>query len=96
LEEVISIDGWYPKLTISFQGNQQNQLRSMFIAKMAENGVLIINSNNLSYAHKEPEIERILDAYAGTFIAIRKALDDGSIAQQPAVAASPVRMSAGE
>jgi glutamate-1-semialdehyde aminotransferase len=96
LEDIVSIDGWYPKQTISFHGNQQNQLRSLFIAKMAENGVLIINSNNLSYAHKEPEIEQILDAYAGTFLAIQKALDDGSIAQQPTVAASPIRMSAGE
>jgi glutamate-1-semialdehyde 2,1-aminomutase/spore coat polysaccharide biosynthesis protein SpsF len=96
LEEVISIDGWYPKQTISFKGRHQAQLRSLFIAKMAENGVLIINSNNLSYAHKEPEIERILEAYASTFWEIVKALGDGSIAQQPAVAASPVRMSAGE
>ena len=38
-------------------------LQSIFIQEMAKNGVLIIGSHNTSFAHKKPELDRILLAW---------------------------------
>ncbi len=96
LTEVVSIDGWYPNQRINFKHQHAAKLRSFFIEHMARNGVLIINSHNLSYAHKEPELRRIITAYENTFLEMEEAIMSGTIVDQPVVAASPVRMSAGE
>lgn len=82
LTDVIKLDGYYTRLLIDFKAKDEatpNQIRSMFMQRMIQNGVLIINSNNLSYAMKKPEIARIIDAYDLSFRDIAKALHDGSI-----------------
>jgi len=41
-------------------------IQSLFIQEMAKNGVLIIGSHNTCYAHKKPELDRILSAWDAT------------------------------
>lgn len=58
--------------------------------EMAKNGALIINSNNISFAMKEPEIKRIDKAYQAAFNSIR----DGDIQRKignAIVEAKPLR-----
>jgi glutamate-1-semialdehyde 2,1-aminomutase len=69
LREYISFDGMHPRMKLNFHSGPRataNQVRTAFIQGMAQNGVLIINSHNVSYAMKEPEIKRIISAYDKT------------------------------
>ena len=81
LSNEIKLNGWYTNQKIEFcttDRANKNHLRAMFMINMIQNGVLIINSNALSYAHKEPELKRIVTAYHDTLNDIREAID-GSI-----------------
>lgn len=50
------------------------QIQALFMQEMAQQGVLIINAHGLSYAHKQPEIDRIVKAYRHTFDVINDCL----------------------
>src|SRR6266446_4155882 len=41
-------------------------VQSLFIQEMAKNGVLIIGSHNTCFAHKKPELDRVLTAWDAT------------------------------
>lgn len=86
--DVLSLDGWYSNMKVRFK---DDRIRSLFVSQMAQNGVLIINSNMLSYAHKKPELQRIIAAYDRTLHAIAEAIRDGSIDKVERMMASPVR-----
>lgn len=88
LENMIDIGGWYARQALAFRNEK---VRSFFIEKMAQNGVLIINGHNLSLAHKEPELKRIFAAYNETFILLRDAMINGTLGQQPVPEATPLR-----
>ena len=92
LYDCISIDGWYTNQKIHFKGPYADQIRTLFMSLMAQNGVLIINSNVLSYAHKTPEIKRIVTAYEHTFMGIAIASASGAIKSIEPVEAAPVRV----
>jgi hypothetical protein len=54
---------------------------------------LIIGSNNLSFAHKAPELQKIVTAYDHTFSVIADAIKHNKLEElvpQP-IAAAPVR-----
>lgn len=53
---------------------KNNGIQTLFIQEMAKNGVLIIGSHNLSYAHRQPEIDRILAAWDATLDKIAEAV----------------------
>ncbi len=42
------------------------QLQALFTQEMAQQGVLVLNCHGVSYAHKKPEINRIVNAYQHT------------------------------
>lgn len=94
LDGVIDVTGYYTMLKIEFKGEFKDKIRTLFMREMIQNGVLIIASNNLSYAHKEPEMKRIRTAYDNTFAAIAQALDDNSIHSIPTAQAIPLRQTA--
>jgi hypothetical protein len=54
-----------------------NQIKTLFLQNMVDNGVLIINSNNVSFAIKEPEIKRIVRAYDESLQDISYILEGG-------------------
>ncbi len=94
LEDYIKIDGWYPSQHLTFANNH---IRSLFMMEMAQQGVLIIASNALSFAHKEPEFKRICHAYTETFGRISDCLSRGNIADVvdgSVVDATPLRATA--
>ena len=57
-------------------------LASLFRQTMAANGVLIINSNNLTFSHKDTELKRVEAAYDAAFAEIRDAIDKGDVEQR--------------
>lgn len=54
-------------------------IKALFIKEMARHGVLILASHNLSYAHKAPEVKRILKAYEETIKTISVAVHTDQI-----------------
>ena len=76
LEGIVKVDGWYSRLMMSFK---DDKIKTLFMREMIQNGVLIINSNNLSYAHKKPELRRICSAYEATLEKIGAVVRHGSI-----------------
>lgn len=60
----------------------KEQLATLFRQEMAANGVLIINANALSFAHKEPEIQRVGAAYEAAFEEIARAVKQGDVGQR--------------
>lgn len=59
------------------------QLQALFTQEMAQQGVLALNAHALSYAHKEPEIRKIVSAYKHTIAVINECLEkQGEINQR--------------
>lgn len=98
LSEVIKIGGEYPKIALTFMDHPAataNQIRTLFMQEMIQAGVLIINSNNFSYAHKGPEMDRIKTAYNRALSTISLAINSGDIQEyvgDKVVEAAPLRM----
>jgi glutamate-1-semialdehyde 2,1-aminomutase len=70
LEEVVSISGYDPWTVMQFMDIEQynsNQLRTFFQQNMIQQGVLIMQSNNISYAIRDDEYNIIANAYSDTF-----------------------------
>jgi len=60
----------YGELALNRIKFDNKTIQSLFIQEMAKNGVLIIGSHNTCYAHKKPELDRILTAWDLTLKAI--------------------------
>jgi glutamate-1-semialdehyde 2,1-aminomutase/spore coat polysaccharide biosynthesis protein SpsF len=88
LDDEIKLFGMEAHSELRFK---DGRVRSLFMREMAQQGVLIINRHMLSYAHKKPEIDRIVTAYHHTLEQIRGALDDGWIEKIDPIAAPPLR-----
>src|SRR5882672_3851419 len=71
LEKYISLYGPYELNRIKFKNNG---IQTLFIQEMAKNGVLIIGSHNLSFAHKKTETDRIMMAWLATLLKIKEAV----------------------
>lgn len=91
LEDVVVIAGEGPRVVIGFKHTLQypaEMLAGFFRAEMIAHGVLIIGSNNLSFAHNAPEIARCAEAYSRAFARIAGVLaNKNPIATDCAVAA---------
>jgi glutamate-1-semialdehyde 2,1-aminomutase/spore coat polysaccharide biosynthesis protein SpsF len=90
IRQAIELYGYYPLLRLKFA---DDRIRTLFSQEMAQAGVLIIASNNLSFAHKAPELQRIVTAYDHTFGVIADAIKHNKLEQlvpQP-IATAPVR-----
>lgn len=91
LDDHIKLSGVAPRVTLSFSSDK---IRTLFLIAMAENGVLIINSHNISAAHKGPWLDRIGNAYEQTCGLIRCAIDNGIdeiLGETQVVEAAPLR-----
>lgn len=92
LEDVVKFGGYYTNLSVGFEGEHADRLRTLFMQHMCKHGVLIINSNNLSYAMRDPEVKRIVKAYDLTLCALSIALTTGCIKSVEPTAAAPLRL----
>lgn len=97
LGSAIQIKGFGPRKMLSFHdydGAIADQIRTYFMMEMAQEGVLIINSHNLSYAFDTPAMKRVLIAYTNTLQRMKNAISNGSLAEKVGnhiVAAAPLR-----
>jgi len=91
LTKHISLSGHPTRRILSFSSDK---VRTLFMMEMAQNGVLIINSHNVSFAHGKPEIDRIRIAYDKTLEVIKNALTLKTIDKlvgDSVVSAAPLR-----
>lgn len=72
----MEFSGMNPLVKIKFKGTD---IQALFTQEMAQQGVLCLNANGVSYAMKEPEIQRILKAYKHTLDLIDDASAHGHI-----------------
>lgn len=84
LDRAIKLTGQHPRMMIEFRDCEAttNQLKSLFMQQMIQNGVLVINSHNVSFAMDQPEIKRITSAYDATLSVMADALRAGDIASR--------------
>jgi glutamate-1-semialdehyde aminotransferase/spore coat polysaccharide biosynthesis protein SpsF (cytidylyltransferase family) len=83
LNDVVELNGEFPKRTVTFKdisNATSNQLRTVFMQMMIESGVLIIGSNNVSWAIKDAEMKRIFSAYEYTFDTMKELIDNNAVA----------------
>lgn len=77
--------GRYPQIKLDFMavmGATKEQIRTLFQQEMAQAGVLIANCHGISFAHREPELKRILFAYEHTLGVLYESLKVGDIAKR--------------
>jgi glutamate-1-semialdehyde aminotransferase/spore coat polysaccharide biosynthesis protein SpsF (cytidylyltransferase family) len=83
LNDVIHFSGMAPRMKLNVRNHEKataNQIKTLFMQSMAQNGVLVAGSHNISFAIKEPEIKRILKAYEDTLPVIADTIRTGNIA----------------
>lgn len=94
----IRISGQFPRMQISFhdyENGAADQYRTLFLESMAEHGVLIINSHNVSFAHRADHAHRVKSAYDATCDLIRCMIDNDAVVDvENVVTAAPLRASA--
>lgn len=56
-----------------------NDVKTLFIQEMAQQGVLIIASHNLSYAHGDNEIKRVVTAYQHVLPMLGEAIETNTV-----------------
>jgi glutamate-1-semialdehyde 2,1-aminomutase len=57
----------------------QWQIKTFFLQEMFARGILTLGTHNMSYAHTDQDIEKLLGAYGEVFDMLRKALDSGDL-----------------
>jgi glutamate-1-semialdehyde 2,1-aminomutase/spore coat polysaccharide biosynthesis protein SpsF len=77
LNAVMSLAGKAPWTLLQFQdhpnGSSQG-IKTLLLKQMLEQGVLLLGSNNICYAHDDDDVELVLDAYRSAFEKIAEEL----------------------
>ena len=82
LEKVVKTSGLAPHCGLSFEGQGQlNYLdvQTVYLQRLAQEGILSIGINNVNLAHSEKEISALLDASKKAFEDLKVALDQDSL-----------------
>lgn len=69
-------------LRISFAGAggaSKEDIKTLWMQTMIQNGVLIINSHNFCYAHTQADMQRIAKAYDAAFVVLKEAIETGTV-----------------
>ncbi len=82
LGNVIRISGhpaWsFLNFTDTPEANQW-QIKTLFLQEVFSRGILTLGSHNMSYAHTDKDVERLLDVYDETFAILKKAIKSQNI-----------------
>jgi len=85
LEGVISISG-HPAWSIlsfkDFAGYSMWQTKTLWMQEILKRGILSVGSHNLSYAHSEADIIRLLQVYDEVFAIIKEAMAAQTLVEQ--------------
>ncbi len=82
LEGVLSVAGhpaWSFLLVQDAPPYSQWQIKTLFLQEMFERGILTLGTHNLSYAHSEADIDRLLAAYGEVLPIMRDAVLGGRL-----------------
>jgi len=83
LDGVLSIGGHPSWMLLRFADQptaRKEAIRTLFIREMLRNGVLILGSHNICYAHGPNEVAHVLSAYDEALARVAKALGTGDLA----------------
>jgi len=58
------------------------QIKTLLLQEIFERGILMIGTHNMSYAHSDADVARLLDVYDEVFPLLRQAVNARSLAQQ--------------
>jgi glutamate-1-semialdehyde 2,1-aminomutase len=84
LDGVLSIGGHPSWMLLRFSDQpsvRKEAIRTLFIREMLRNGVLILGSHNVCYAHGANEVAHVLAAYDQSLGTIARALASGNLPQ---------------
>ncbi|MDP2279478.1 MAG: aspartate aminotransferase family protein, partial [Nitrospirota bacterium] len=82
LQDVLSIGGkecWSFLLFRDTDVCSQWELKTLFLQEVFSRGILTLGSHNMSYAHSDGDIERLLQAYNEVFAIIKEVLVKGNL-----------------
>ena len=85
LDRAIKLTGQHPRMMIECMdtdGATANQIKTLFMQQMIQNGVLVINSHNVSFAMGQAEINRVVSAYDATLGVMAEALNKCDTAER--------------
>jgi glutamate-1-semialdehyde 2,1-aminomutase len=58
------------------------EIKTLFMQEIFQEGVLVLNSHNISQAHDKKIIVKIIDAYSKVFGRIEKAISQGNLREE--------------
>lgn len=64
------------------RGATSFEIKTLWLQEIMERGILSVGTHNMSYAHSEADVERLLAAYAEVLPLVGRALDAGTLHQQ--------------
>lgn len=82
LDDVFGISGhptWSFLLIKDARGASSFEIKTLWMQEIMERGILSVGSHNVSYAHSEDDVDRLLAVYAEVLPAIGRNLDEGTL-----------------
>jgi glutamate-1-semialdehyde 2,1-aminomutase len=64
------------------RGANSFEIKTLWMQEIMERGILSVGTHNMSYAHTEADVERLLAVYAEVLPGVGRALDTGTLHQQ--------------
>ncbi|HLO75196.1 MAG TPA: aminotransferase class III-fold pyridoxal phosphate-dependent enzyme [Magnetospirillum sp.] len=84
LGEVLSVSGhpsWSAIAVADHAGISQWEIKTLFLQEMFARGILTYGAHNMSYAHREPEVARLLAVYDEVLPIVADAVLNGRMAE---------------
>ena len=84
LSHVLSVSGhpaWSFLIIKDAGGYNQMQIKTLFLQEVFARGVLTMGTHNMSYAHSDTDVSRLLVVYDEVFSVIKKAVDGHELAK---------------
>ena len=82
LQDVLRLSGHPSWVFLNWSGNEKNsvdELRTLFMQEMFANGVLVLNTHNVTLAMDERILKRIYSAYEKSFAVLSKAVRSNTV-----------------
>jgi glutamate-1-semialdehyde 2,1-aminomutase len=83
-EQFLRISGhpsWSFLLIGDAPGADQWAIRTFYIQEMLQRGILTLGSHNMSYAHSDEDVDRLLSVYGEVLPLLSNAVDNGTVSQ---------------
>ena len=98
MSDILSVSGdatWSFLLFKDNDGSTSWEIKTLWMQELMERGFLSLGSHNMSYAHSEDDVDRLIGAYDEVFSILRHAVESCAVRQylkcQPLVPLFKVR-----